>query len=118
MADSNAPVSGTQLRAQFARNAVLPEREVNKAETFIANLEQQAAKGAQPSASELQAGRKLLRTLEEQTTAFEFNFAQLAAQEASSDSDIDRRVDAISSGLERTQTMTERLREKLLAYSG
>lgn len=118
MADSSTPVSGSQLRAQFARNAVLPERTVSDAQTFIASLEQQAAKGAQPSATDLQAGRKLLRTLEEQTTAFEFNFAQLAAQEASSDSDIDKRVDAISSGLERTQNMTERLREKLLAYSG
>lgn len=116
MVDSHLPVSGQQLRAHFAQKAVLPQKEVSKAETFLTALESRIATGAKPSKADIKSGEVLLKTLEDQTALFEFNFAQLVAQEASSDDDIDAKIDAVGRGLEQAQTTTDRLRDTLRSF--
>ena len=116
MADIHQTVSHG-LSEHFAKKAGWPEKQLVKAETFIDTVQRLAAKGEAPSSKDLKAGQSLLRTIQDQTTVFEHTAAVLAGQETVSDADLDKKIAAISKGLERAQITTERLRKTLQSFS-
>ena len=115
MADTPAAIA--TLRAEFAKNAVLPRKQIAAAEKFISHLTQSIAQGLTPSAEDLQAGQKLLRRIENQTEIFMFNAAILAGQEASTDTDLDRKLQAISDGIDQAEATSSRLLETLKSFA-
>lgn len=108
MVDSRV-ISGP-LRAHFAREAVLPRRDLENAQAFLNTLEQA---GGTLSATDLQKGGRLLKSLEDKTVGYEFAVAQLIAQEAVSPADLEKRVSAASQGLDAIQRTTDKLRSTL-----
>jgi hypothetical protein len=115
MADT--PAANATLRAEFAKKAVLPRKQIAAAESFINQLTETMAQGLKPSAETLQHGEKLLRKIENQTEIFMFNAAILAGQEASSDGELDRKLQAISDGIDKAESTSLRLRETLKALA-
>ena len=110
MVDSHVIVSGSGLRAHFAQKAVLPKNEAARAETFVATLESQIAKGEKPSTKVIADGTNILKDLEAKRISFEFSFAQVIASDTG---DIDSRVEAISSSLGNIEQTAKRLRDTL-----
>lgn len=116
MVDS-ASVSLSSFRQQFAAKAVVPEREIKSAESFIGSLESLIAKGAAPSAQEIEKGTHLLKDLDTKAEIFMFSAAVLAGQEEPTEGALDRRVADISKGLERVEQTSARLRQTLEAFA-
>jgi hypothetical protein len=115
MADT--PAATATLRAEFAKNAVLPRKQIAAAEKFISHLSQSVAQGLKPSPEDLQAGEKLLKRIENQTEIFMFNAAILAGQEAATDGDLERKLQAISDGIDQAESTSSRLRETLKEFA-
>ena len=101
------PVDG--LTAQF--KAAVPKKQIADAEQFL-NLLQ----GTQPSANDVQTGKKVLADLDAQKELYEFQAAVLAGQEAKSDSDLDRRVNTIAQTIRPAEVASDKLRDALKAY--
>ena len=105
------------LREQFASKAVLPAKQIEKAEAFITTVKELVAKGVTPSGQMIKEGKGLLRTVAEQTDVFLFNAAALvaqeAAQEAAPESDLDRRLTRFNPDLEKAQQTIDRLNATL-----
>lgn len=114
---TDAPAASATLRTLFAEKAVLPRRQIADAEKFIDQLKDTIAKGGMPSADDITKGQKLLERLQNQTEIFGFNAAILAGQEAATEGDLDRKLQAISNGITRAQNTSERLRETLKSFA-
>jgi len=104
------------IRAQFARNAKLPEDRIADAERFLDTLNKSMASGGTPSAETLQDGRSLLRSLEDRTELFAFNATVLAAQESNGAQELDAKMKTITAGVEQAERTTARLRSTLDAF--
>lgn len=113
---TDAPVATVTLRAQFAKNAVLPRRQIAAAEKFITHLSDTIASGGTPSAKDIQLGKKLLQQIENQTTIFEFSAVILAGQDFATEGDLDRKLQSISDGIQKAQSTSEKLRETLKSF--
>lgn len=116
MAEDRSSVHAS-LRAQFAKNAVLPKKQIAAAEEFINHVSAATRAGGKLTENDLVHGRSLLESIENQTEIFLFNAAILAGQEAGNEKDLDRKIAAISNGLNRAKDTTERLRETLEAIA-
>ena len=108
MADSPRVVDSSGLKAAFAAKAVVPRTQIAQAEQFLTHLS--AHTDAKP---DVQTGHKVLQDLETHTELYEFNAAILAGQEASSERDLDRRVDTIAKTIAPAEAASSRLREAL-----
>ena len=115
MADT--PGATATLRDAFAKNAVLPRKQIAAAEKFISHLTETIAQGLTPSPEDVQAGKKLLQKIENQTEIFMFNAAILAGQEADTDGDLDRKLQAISDGIDLAEATSSRLRDTLKSFA-
>lgn len=115
MADT--PAASATLRAEFAKNAVLPRKQIAAVEKFLDHLNQSVAQGQKPSADDLKKGAKLLEGIQNQTEIFMFNAAILAGQEASTDRDLDRKLQAISDGIDQAEATSRRLQETLKSFA-
>jgi hypothetical protein len=115
MTDTSA--AKATLRAEFAKNAVLPRKQMAAAQKFIDQLNESMAQGVKPSAADLQAGQKLLKKIENQTEIFMFNAVILAGQDSKNDGELDRKLQAISDGIDQAETTSERLREVLETFA-
>jgi hypothetical protein len=113
---ADAPAATATLRAQFAKNAVLPRRHIAAAEQFIHHVSETIKSGGMPSQQDIQQGQKLLRQIENRTEIYMFNAAILAGQDASTESDLERKLEAISNGITQAQSTSERLREALKKF--
>jgi len=106
MTDSRSVDSS--LAAVFAAKAVVPKKQIAEAEQFLSHLNNNAAAKPDPT-----TGKRVLQDLEAQTELYEFHAAILAGQEASSDRDLDRRVDTIAKTIAPAEAASNRLREAL-----
>ena len=106
MTDSRSVDSS--LAAVFAAKAVVPKKQIAEAEQFLTHLSSNDAGKPDP-----QTGKKVLQDLEAQTELYEFHAAVLAGQEASSERDLDRRVDTIAKTIAPAEAASSRLREAL-----
>ena len=113
----DTPAAIATLRAEFAKKAVLPRKQIAAAETFIHQLTETMAQGLKPSPETLQHGEKLLRRIENQTQIFMFNAAILAGEESTSDGELDRKLQAISDSIDQAESTSLRLRETLKALA-
>jgi len=109
--------SSSKMRADFAQKAVLPEKQLKDAETFVHTLSQFVAKGTRPDAAVIDSGRKMLETLEQQTEVFMFHAAVLAGQEADSDRELDAKIDAVARNVAKAEQTTTKLRSALKSFS-
>jgi len=116
MADDPNAVHAS-LRAQFAKNAVLPKKQIAAAEEFMNHVSAATRSGDKLTENDLIHGRSLLESIENQTEIFLFNAAILAGQEAGNEKDLDRKIAAISNGVTRAKDTTDRLRETLEAIA-
>lgn len=115
MADTPAAIA--TLRAEFAKNAVLPRKQIAAAEKFISQLNQSMSQGLKPTAEDLQHGQKLLKKIENQTEIFMFNAVILAAHEHDTDRELDQKLQAIGEGIDQAESTSSRLRETLKALA-
>lgn len=104
----------SNLRTQFARKAVLPEKQIAKAQEFLSHI----AESKTASEQDLRTGQRLLHALEHRTELFEFHAAVLAGQESLTDKELARRVDEIAKSAEVAEQTTNRLREALKGLEG
>ena len=104
------------IRAHFAEKAVLPKRDLARAETFIKEVQGHLANGAKPPENTVLEGKDLLNTLDDQVEIYAFNAAILAGQAATSEKDLEKQVETIARSLEQAQLTTERLRSTLAAF--
>lgn len=115
MTDTSA--AKATLRAEFAKNAVLPRKQLAAAQKFIDQLNESMAQGQKPSEADLQAGQKLLKKIENQTEIFMFNAVILAGQDARNDGELDSKLQAISDGIDLAESTSNRLRETLKSFA-
>lgn len=115
MADTPAAIA--TLRAEFAKNAVLPRKQLAAAEKFITQLNETMAQGQKPSVDELKHGEKLLKKIENQTEIFMFNAAILAGQDDTPYSEMERQLQAIGNRIDQAEATSTRLRETLKAFA-
>lgn len=109
--DDSRSISGAgPLREHFARQAVLPQQDLLRAQEFLTALENA---DAPPSPSQFQTGKALLESLEEKAVRYAFGMAQLIAQEANSPTDLDKRVEAAGRNLEVVEKTAQKLRATL-----
>ena len=110
---NDTPAAIATLRAEFQKNAVLPRKQIVAAERFISQLKETMSQGLKPSADDLRVGEKLLQKIENQTQIFMFSAAILAGQEDSSNTELDRKLQAIGEGIDQAESTSTRLRETL-----
>lgn len=104
----------SNLRTQFARKAVLPEKQIARANEFMSHVS--GSKNA--SKEDIRTGQRLLHSLEHRTELFEFHAAVLAGQESLSDKELASRIDEIAKSAEVAEQTTDRLRETLKGLEG
>lgn len=104
----------SNLRSQFARKAVIPEKQIARAQEFLTHI----AEGKPPTKDVLRTGQRLLHALEHRTELFEFHAAVLAGQESLTEKELARRVDEIAKSAEVAEQTTRRLREALKGIEG
>lgn len=102
------------LRTQFAKKAVLPEKQIARAREFLSHL----TESPKPTPTDLRTGQKILHSLEHRTELFEFHAAVLAGQEAVSEKELEQRVNDIARSAEVAEQTTDRLREALKGLDG
>ncbi len=97
------------MRAHFMQKANLPKRQIAEANMFLSHLKD----AGHPTPQDVKTGQHLLNTLEAKTELYEFYAAVRAGQEASNESDLDTRVNAIAKSVEPAEKATEKLRRVL-----
>jgi len=116
MTDMTATTGSSKMRADFAQKAVLPEKQLKDAETFVNALSKFAEQGTKPAAEVIDSGRHMLETLERQTEDFMFRAAVLAGQEAASDKELNAKIDAVARDAARAEQTTTKLRSVLKSF--
>ncbi len=95
------------LSAKF--QAAVPKKQIADAEQFVQLL----TGSAKPTANDVKAGKKVLADLDAQKELYEFQAAILAGQQATTESDLDRRVNAIAKTIRPAEVASDKLREAL-----
>lgn len=117
MTDFTATTSTSKMRTDFAQKAVLPETQIEAAEKFVSQLSKLTQGGAPPSDKVIKSGKELLQNLEQQTEVFMFHAAVLAGQEASTDTDLDTKIEAVEQSVARAEQTTTKLRSALKTFA-
>lgn len=117
MTDLTATTGNSKMRTDFAQKAVLPEKQLKDAETFVNALSKFVEQGTKPAADVIDSGRHMLETLEQQTEVFMFHAAVLAGQEAASDKDLNAKIDAVAQNVARAEQTTTKLRSALKTFA-
>lgn len=117
MTDFTATTSTSKMRSDFAQKAVLPETQIEAAEKFVSQLSKLTQGGAPPSDKVIKSGKELLQNLEQQTEVFMFHAAVLAGQEASTDTDLDTKIEAVEQSVARAEQTTTKLRSALKTFA-
>lgn len=104
----------SNLRTQFAKKAILPEKQIARAQEFLTHI----ADSKTATKEDLRTGQRLLHSLEHRTELFEFHAAVLAGQESLTEKELARRVDEIAKSAEVAEQTTHRLREALKGIEG
>lgn len=97
------------MRAQFTQKATLPKKDVAAANMFLDHLHD----AGKPTPKDVARGQKILHKLEAKTELYEFYAAVRAGQEASDESDLENRVNAIVKSVETVEKTKENLRRAL-----
>lgn len=117
MTDMTTTSGTSKMRTDFEQKAVLPEKQLKDAETFVSQLSKFAAQGTKPAADVIDSGRTMLASLEAQTEVFMFHAAVLAGQEAASDKDLNAKIDAVEQNAVRAEQTTAKLRSALKTFA-
>ena len=117
MTEMTATTGTSKMRSDFGQKAVLPEKQLKDAETFVTQLSKFVEQGTKPSADVIDSGRNMLTTLEEQTEVFMFHAAVLAGQEASSDKELNAKIEAVEQNAVRAEQTTAKLRSALKTFA-
>jgi len=117
MTDMTATTGSSKMRNDFAQKAVLPEKQLKDAETFVIQLSKFVEQGTKPAAEVIDSGRHMLENLEQQTEVFMFHAAVLAGRQASSDQDLNAKIEAVEQNVARAEQTTTRLRSALKVFA-
>lgn len=117
MTDMTATTGTSKMRSDFAHKALLPEKQLKDAETFVSQLSKFVEKGTKPTPDVIDSGRHMLETLEQQTEVFMFHAAVLAGQEAASDKDLNAKIEAVEQNVARAEQTTTKLRSALKTFA-